>query len=128
MVDNSSTGSLVVFDAVRFTSAGTVGTDDSHLTYPTKSFLNIKSVYPNPFNPRVIVEYELQHSDQVSAFVIDLKGQYVKTLRQFYGSKGRHKIIWNGDNDHGENVSSGLYFLYIKAGNTLRSAKILLLE
>jgi len=39
-----------------------------------------------------------------------------------------HKISWNGDNDYGDNVPSGLYFLSIKAGNTIKSAKILLLE
>ena len=128
MVDNSSTGSLVVFDAVRFTSAGTVGTDESYLTYPTKSLIDINRVYPNPFNPKVTINYELQFTGLVSVFVTDLKGQHVRNIKQYYGTKGRHSIHWNGNNDNGENVSAGLYFLSIKAGNTLSSAKILLLK
>jgi flagellar hook assembly protein FlgD len=129
IVGTGSSGSFVVFDAVRFTSADNVGTDEPWVTYPTQSTLDISRAYPNPFNPRVTVEYELKHSDQqVSAFVTDLKGQHIKSIKKFYGSKGRHKISWNGDNDHGDNVPAGLYFLSIKAGNTIRSAKILLLE
>ena len=113
----------------RFTSADNVGTDGPYVTYPTQSILDISRAYPNPFNPEVTVEYELGHSEQQgSAFVTDLKGQHIKTVRKFYGSKGMHKISWNGDNDHGDNVPSGLYFLSIKAGNTIKSAKILLLE
>ena len=128
-VDSGSSGFFVVFDAVRFTSADNVGTDGPYVTYPTQSILDISRAYPNPFNPQVTVEYELRHPDQqVSAFVTDLKGQHIKTIRKFYGSKGRNKISWNGDNDYGDNVPAGLYFLSIKAGNTIKTAKIVLLE
>ena len=57
-----------------------------------------------------------------------IRDRHIKTIRKFYGSKGRNKISWNGDNDYGDNVPAGLYFLSIKAGNTIKSAKILLLE
>ena len=119
--------SVILRDMVD-TSAGTVGTDESYLTYPTKSLIDINRVYPNPFNPKVTINYELQFTGLVSVFVTDLKGQHVRNIKQYYGTKGRHSIHWNGNNDNGENVSAGLYFLSIKAGNTLSSAKILLLK
>ena len=127
-VGSGSVGSFVVFDAVRFTSAGTVGTDESDLVYPVDSFIKIRKTYPNPFNPQVTIEYEIQDSEQVSIYVSNLKGQHIKTINQIFQSKGRHIVSWRGDNDYGEKVPSGLYFLSIKVGNTIKTAKILLLE
>jgi flagellar hook assembly protein FlgD len=96
--------------------------------HPVESFINIRKIYPNPFNPQVTVEYEIQDSDQVSIYVRDLKGQHIKTINQLFKSKGRHRVSWRGDNDYGLKVSSGLYFLSIKAGNSIKTAKVLLLE
>ena len=127
-VGSGSSGNFVVFDAVRFTSAGTVDIDESDLVHPLESFINIKKIYPNPFNPQVTVEYEIQSSDKVSIFVMNLKGQRIKTIKQIFKSKGRHSVSWNGNNDYGVKVSSGLYFLSINAGNSIKTAKILLLE
>ena len=64
----------------------------------------------------------------VSVFVVDISGKKIKTIKGFQAYKGRYRILWNGDNDHGENVSSGLYFLSIMAGNSIKTAKVLLLE
>ena len=128
IVEDGSSGSFVVFDAVRFTSAGTVGTDDTNVGYTVPESVSINKVYPNPFNPQVTVDYEINHQSYVSVFVVDISGKKIKTIKGFQGSKGRYRILWNGDNDHGVNVSSGLYFLSIKAGNTIRTAKVLLLE
>ena len=128
IIGGESSGSFVVFDAIRFTSAGTVGTDDTNVDYALPESVNITKVYPNPFNPQVTVDYEINDKLYVSIFVADISGKIIKTIKQFQGSKGVYRILWSGDNDHGENVSSGLYFLSIKAGNTIRTAKVLLLE
>ena len=127
-VGNGSAGSFVVFDAVRFTSAGTVGTDESSQVIPLKSIIDIRKTYPNPFNPQVTVEYEIRASGQVGIHIRDLKGKHIKTINKIFQTKGRYDVNWRGDNDYGEKVPSGLYFLSIKAGNTIKTAKILLLE
>jgi hypothetical protein len=128
VTDNSSGGSFVVFDAIRFTSSGTVGIEEMHNTLPIKNFLSINRVYPNPFNPSVTVDFDLLVSGQVSIFVTDLNGHRVRSIKQYHGSIGKHSIFWDGNNDNGESVSTGLYFLSIKAGNTWSTAKLLLLE
>ena len=81
-VGSGSTGSFVVFDAIRFTSAGTVGTDESSQVIPLESIIDIKKTYPNPFNPQVTVEYEIRASGQVGIHIRDLKGKHIKTINK----------------------------------------------
>ena len=128
VVDNGSSGSFVVFDAIRFTSAGTVSTVNGDVDHTFPEYLSINKVYPNPFNPQVTVEYQIAQKENISIWVVDLNGKKIKKIKEFQGSKGIHKAVWNGDNDYGENVSSGLYFLSIMAGNSIKTAKVLLLE
>ena len=127
-VGGESSGSFVVFDAIRFTSAGTVSTVNGDVDHTFPEYLSINKVYPNPFNPQVTVEYQITQKENISVWVVDLNGKKIKKIKEFQGSKGIHKAVWNGDNDYGENVSSGLYFLSIIAGNSIKTAKVLLLE
>ena len=128
VVGDASSGSFVVFDAIRFTSAGTVSTVNGDVDHTFPEYLSINKVYPNPFNPQVTVEYQIAQKENISIWVVDLNGKKIKKIKEFQGSKGIHKAVWNGDNDYGENVSSGLYFLSIMAGNSIKTAKVLLLE
>ena len=127
-VGGESSGSFVIFDAIRFTSAGTVSTVNGDVDHTFPEYLSINKVYPNPFNPNVTVEYQVAQKENISIWVVDLNGKKIKKIKEFQGSKGIHKAVWNGDNDYGENVSSGLYFLSIMAGNSIKTAKVLLLE
>ena len=127
-VGGESSGSFVIFDAIRFTSAGTVSTVNGDVDHTFPEYLSINKVYPNPFNPKVTVEYQIAQKENISIWVVDLNGKKIKKIKEFQGSKGIHKAVWNGDNDYGENVSSGLYFLSIMAGNSIKTAKVLLLE
>ena len=128
IVGGESSGSFVIFDAIRFTSAGTVSTVNGDVDHTFPEYLSINKVYPNPFNPKVTVEYQVAQKENISIWVVDLNGKKIKKIKEFQGSKGIHKAVWNGDNDYGENVSSGLYFLSIMAGNSIKTAKVLLLE
>ncbi len=127
-VGGESSGSFVIFDAIRFTSAGTVSTVNGDVDHTFPEYLSINKVYPNPFNPNVTVEYQVAQKENISIWVVDLNGKKIKKIKEFQGSKGIHEAVWNGDNDYGENVSSGLYFLSIMAGNSIKTAKVLLLE
>ena len=127
-VESGSIGSFVVFDAIRFTNTSTVGVDKSNFNYPAHNSLSIKNIYPNPFNPQVTVDYNINTSEPVSIIIMDLTGKHIKKINQVFKTKGMHSITWIGDNDYGAKVSSGLYFLSVKAGNSIKTAKILLLE
>ncbi|HOD53848.1 MAG TPA: FlgD immunoglobulin-like domain containing protein, partial [Candidatus Cloacimonadota bacterium] len=91
-------------------------------------FINeLRTNYPNPFNPTTTIEFSLKENQNVSLEVFNIKGQKVKTLAKGMMEKGRHTIIWNGTNDHGQAVGSGIYFYKMdtKGYNKVRKALLL---
>ncbi len=73
--------------------------------------LEISSAYPNPFNPDVTIEFNNPSGSNVSAQVFDILGRQVKALANGFFSSGTHKVIWDGRNESGKSVNSGVYFV-----------------
>ena len=71
--------------------------------------------YPNPFNPETIIQYNLPTSSQVSLKVYNLMGQTVRDLVNAKNAAGVHRVTWDGRNDAGQKVESGIYFYRIEA-------------
>ena len=72
----------------------------------------IKSLenYPNPFNPSTTIEFSIQNDSDIDISIYNIKGQRIRNLTQNEFSKGNHSIIWNGDDEFGKPVSSGIYY------------------
>ncbi len=68
------------------------------------------SNYPNPFNPATKIHYSIKEKSNVRIDVYNLKGQLVKLLINGQQNAGDHSVIWNGKDDNGNKVSSGIYF------------------
>ncbi|MBU0711173.1 T9SS type A sorting domain-containing protein [bacterium] len=83
--------------------------------------------YPNPFNPQTTISYQLPVFSEVSLKVYDILGQEVRTLVNENNSAGYHSVVWNGTDNSGRQVSSGVYFYYLKAGDEFSQTKKLLL-
>jgi hypothetical protein len=66
--------------------------------------------YPNPFNPSTTFSYSLANESKVKLIIFNVKGQKIRTLINKGQNAGMHQVIWNGMNDNGEKVSSGIYF------------------
>ncbi len=81
--------------------------------------------FPNPFNTRTIIKYNLSESGKVSIKIINLLGQEIITLINREQSEGEHYIRWNGKNNFGEIVTSGVYFCNINFKGKSISRKIL---
>ncbi len=81
------------------------------------------SCYPNPFNARTTIEYNLPNEEWVTLEIYDLLGRRIATLYDDQQSAGRHIITWNA-----EDQSSGIYFYKIEAGSTLETKRMLLLK
>ncbi|MFQ5706511.1 MAG: FlgD immunoglobulin-like domain containing protein [bacterium] len=73
--------------------------------------------YPNPFNPDTRIRYQVARTSAVKIQIYNLMGQLVKTLVDEKQSAGSFAVVWHGDNDQGQQVSSGVYFLKMKAGD-----------
>ncbi|MCF7823034.1 MAG: endonuclease [Candidatus Marinimicrobia bacterium] len=72
--------------------------------------------YPNPFNPYTSISYDLPEQSAVSLTVFDVRGQEIKTLEQSEKSPGSHEITWNGLDQSGNPVSTGVYFCHLQIG------------
>ncbi|MFH1372277.1 MAG: PQQ-binding-like beta-propeller repeat protein [bacterium] len=84
--------------------------------------------YPNPFNPVTQIEYSLPIRSHVKLVVHNLLGQTVRTLVNEPRQAGTHTATWNGTDEHGHPVSSGVYLYRLKADNFTTSKKMLLLK
>jgi hypothetical protein len=84
--------------------------------------------YPNPFNPSTLIKYALKKDVKVSINVYNILGQKVKTLVNEYQNAGYKSIIWDGRNDNGKTVSSGIYIYKIIAGDFVDKKKMVIIK
>ncbi len=84
--------------------------------------------YPNPFNPTTRISFSLSNEAVIELIIYNVKGQKVKTLYSGLTEKGDHALIWQGKDDDGKDVSSGLYLYKLKVGDQEFSKKMLLLK
>jgi Bacterial Ig-like domain (group 1)/FlgD Ig-like domain len=71
--------------------------------------------YPNPFNPTTTIEFSIINDSKINLKVFNIKGQFIKSLANNNYTKGSHAVVWNGDDEAGKGVSSGVYYyqLYV---------------
>jgi uncharacterized repeat protein (TIGR01451 family)/TQXA domain-containing protein len=93
---------------------------------PDKFSLNQN--FPNPFNPSTIIRYALPSSEKVSIKIYDIIGREVKTLVNEEKNAGTYSVLWNGRNNEGITVSSGIYLYRIYAGNYIETKKMTLVK
>jgi len=83
--------------------------------------------YPNPFNPETVITYELPVSSHVRITVYNILGQHVKTLLDEDKPAGYYKITWDGTDERGMKVTSGVYFYRIRTDNGFNTANKMVL-
>jgi hypothetical protein len=84
--------------------------------------------YPNPFNPSTKIEFTLDRAGYVTLRIYDVVGRKVRTLVSEQLSSGYQSVIWDGKNDDGKDVASGVYFYQLKVGDFSEPKKMLLLK
>ena len=89
---------------------------------------NLTQNYPNPFNPTTYISFSLPQAEKVKLEIYNLLGQKVITLLDNEMQAGSHTINWDGKNDRGEEVGSGIYFYRIAIGQFSQTKKMLLLR
>jgi len=88
----------------------------------------LKTNYPNPFNPSTTIAYDLAKADNVVIEIYNIKGQRIKTLANGTFNAGSYRIVWNGDDQHGRNVGSGVYFYRMTTSEYNNVRKMLLMK
>ncbi len=105
-------------------SASTGIEDDSETPYKYELMNN----YPNPFNGTTTLSYTLQNPGHVNITLYNMMGQKVATLVDGYQIAQQNAIKWNGTNDFGEPVSSGIYFARMQTGDYTQTIKMAFVE
>ncbi|MCF7885370.1 MAG: T9SS type A sorting domain-containing protein, partial [Candidatus Marinimicrobia bacterium] len=101
---------------------GGVGIDDGKLARNFK----LEQNYPNPFNPTTKISYSIPSISNVKLMVYNILGQKVKTLVDNQLIAGNHTAMWDGTNDAGSQVSSGIYIYKLKTKAGVRVKKMVL--
>ncbi len=84
--------------------------------------------YPNPFNPATNIVYNLKDAGNVSLIIYNILGEKIKTLVSQYQSAGQYSVMWNGQNDAGNSVKSGVYIYSLRTSQGILSKKMLMLK
>ncbi len=84
--------------------------------------------HPNPFNPRTTISFALASPGRVELSVLDASGRRVASLFGGELAAGEHHVRWDGRNDRGEGVGTGVYFCRLEAGGISAGSKMLLLR
>jgi len=95
---------------------------------PLPESFELSQNYPNPFNPSTTISYNLPRRSDVTIEIFNLLGQRVRTLVDESQSSGPHQVEWDGTDETGSPVSSGVYLYRLKAGESVQSKKMMLLK
>jgi len=80
--------------------------------------------YPNPFNPATTIRYQLSKTTQVVLKIYNTFGQEVRTLVNARQPAGVNAVVWDGRDESGKEVSSGIYIYRLQAGESIQSRKL----
>jgi spore coat protein A len=83
---------------------------------------------PNPFNPATQISFRLSAAGPVDLRIFDVRGQKVRTLASGVFSAGEHSVMWEGQDDSGRSLPSGVYFYQLRARDTVQKRKMLLVQ
>jgi len=93
---------------------------------PSKIIL--KKPYPNPFNPNTNFIIDVLNTSLVKIDIYNLIGKKVRSINKGVLYPGKHKLVWNAENDFGKTVESGIYLYELFIDNTLETGKLLYIK
>lgn len=119
---------LDVLDRVFFYfDSVTVGIEDQLSDLSTINKFELAQNYPNPFNPSTTIRFSIPQASRVDLAIFNTLGQKVRSLVQGNLTAGTHKVNWDGRDNAGNLVTSGVYFYKITAGNEFSDVRKLVL-
>ncbi len=130
---NFSSRDTVLYRVLQFFSSLTTEVADENNRQILPGVFELKQNYPNPFNPTTTIKYSLgrENNGGRSNTVLEIYntlGQEIKTLVNERQRPGEYTVEWNGTNNSGERVASGVYFYSLKRGESRVSKKMVLLK
>lgn len=90
--------------------------------------LSLEQNYPNPFNPETLIRFGIWAKSEVTLKIYNILGQEVRTVIKKEFSPGYHQVAWDGRDNFGKTLSSGIYLYRVKAGPYSKTKKMILLK
>jgi hypothetical protein len=84
--------------------------------------------YPNPFNPSTTIRYAIDHASEVHLEIFNSRGQLVRRFTENHSQPGFYQKIWDGKNDQGVSVGSGIYLYRMQAGTYSSTRRVVMLK
>lgn len=84
--------------------------------------------YPNPFNPTTTIEYTTPRANVVTVRIYDVTGRIVQILENGLQQEGNHRVLWDGRNNAGQLVASGMYIYEIRFEGSVLARKMMLMK
>jgi hypothetical protein len=140
LVDNLGSDSLPTIEIYDLNGDGQVTMDDVFVLFAgmepaAKSLAREQlrpsfglSAHPNPFNAEVALEYRLPIDQKIQLAIFNTLGQRVRQLGSGQRQRGPHRVTWDGRDDGGRQVTSGLYIATLRSAGQLSSKRLLLLR
>ncbi len=91
-------------------------------------FTDLKQIYPNPFNPLAYIPYSLASSASVDLLIYNSRGQLVRQFDQGEKEPGEYRVLWDGKDDSGVELATGVYFVRMHAGKEVHQRKAVLIK
>lgn len=88
----------------------------------------LRQNFPNPFNPQTTIGFSVPDNVRIQIEVFNLTGARIRTLLNEIKAAGNHSILWDGTNQAGETVASGIYILHLKSGAYRQTRKMIFLK
>ena len=105
-----------------------ISTNLSNSSYIVPENFKIYQNYPNPFNPETTINFQLPKRSRVAVKIYNILGHEIRTLIDNEKEMGLHEIKWDGTNDRGVKMASGIYLYKIQAENLSKTMKMLLMK
>ncbi len=113
--------------ALEFDSTS-VGVEERSVSPPSPQTLHLLQNYPNPFNPQTTIRYQLPAPAQVEVAIYNLQGRKICMLVDRKQAPGFYEMLWEGGDEEGLPVASGIYFYRLQAGKNIQTKKMLLVR
>ncbi|NQV15450.1 endonuclease [bacterium] len=121
--------------SVGYPDNGSPGTAGSHVFEPVSTenqqqpdSYYLMNTFPNPFNPRTLIDFNVPNYEQIQLDVFDIMGRQVTNILNQELSPGQHQVSWNGTNASGIELSSGIYFIRLSGSTGTQIQRVSILR
>lgn len=84
----------------------------------------LEKVFPNPFDQSTVINYSLPEPCNISLKIYDMNGHLIKVLHERKQPGGNYSVIWNGQDDSGNQISAGMYFVKLNSNDFNQTMKL----